>query len=63
MLSYHSKITKVFEKEVNNPIREELKKKPTKKRPNLFGVVISNFFAAKDPFKKMMCNRNNLWKI
>lgn len=52
MLSNHSKIAKVFEKEVNNPIREELKKQPTKKGPNLFGVVIFNFFVAKDPFFK-----------
>jgi hypothetical protein len=50
VLSNHSKIAKVFEKEVNNPIREELKVQPTKKRPNLSSVVISNFFVAKDPF-------------
>ncbi len=46
------KIAKVFEKEVNNPIREESKRQPTKKGLNLFGVVISNFFVAKDLFLK-----------
>ncbi len=42
----------MFEKEVNNPIKEGLEIQFVKKRPNLFGVVISNFFVAKDPFKK-----------
>ncbi len=52
VLSYHSKIAKVFEKEVNNSIKEELERQPAKKRPNLFSVVIFKFFATKDPFKK-----------
>jgi hypothetical protein len=52
VLLNHSKIAKVFEKEVNNPIREELKRQPTKKKPILSGVVIFNFFVTKDFFKK-----------
>ncbi len=52
MLLDHLKYAKVFEKEVNNPIKEEWERQHAKKRHNLFGVVISNFFLAKDLFKK-----------
>ncbi len=52
MLLDHLKFAKVFEKEVNNPIKEELERQHVKKRPNLFGVVIFNFFVAKGLFKK-----------
>jgi hypothetical protein len=37
---------------MNTPLKKELEKQPIKKRPNLFRVTISNFFAIKDPFKK-----------
>jgi hypothetical protein len=49
VLSDHLKIAKMFEKEVNNPIKEGLEIQLVKKRPNMFGVVISNFFVVKDP--------------
>ncbi len=52
VLPDHSKIAKVFEKEVNNSIKEELERQFAKKRSNLFNVVIFNFFATKDSFKK-----------
>ncbi len=52
MFSNHFKVGKKFEKEVKNPFKKELEKEPTKKRPNMFGDTILNFFVTKDPFKK-----------
>jgi hypothetical protein len=43
VLSYHSKIASVYEKEMNNPLKEELERKHVKKKPNLSRVTIYNF--------------------
>ncbi len=42
----HSIITKLFEKEINSPLRKEREKQ------NPSNSVIVNFFYAKKPFKK-----------
>jgi DNA mismatch repair ATPase MutL len=52
VISYHLKIAKLFKEEVNNPIRENLKKQLVKKRHNLSSVAICNLFVTKNPFKK-----------
>ncbi len=51
MLSNHSKIAKVFENKVKNPIKENLGKNLAKERPNLSSVAIFNFFATTNLFK------------
>jgi hypothetical protein len=41
-----------FEMEVNNLVKGEEERHSTKKRHNIYGSNISNFFATKEPFKK-----------
>jgi hypothetical protein len=48
----HAILVKIFEEEVNFPLKNILEKQPTKKRPNVSNFKISEFFGAKDPFKK-----------
>ncbi len=48
----YSIIAKMFENEVNNPLRGKLEKKICKKRSNLASSAIFNVFAAKNPFIK-----------
>ncbi len=40
----HSIITKIFEDEVNSPLKGEFEKHLAKKRSNQFGSAIVNFF-------------------
>jgi len=40
----HGQIAKIFEEEMNNFLTRKNKRQPTKKRANLFGNSISNFF-------------------
>ncbi len=47
----HVLIVKIFEEEINGPIKETFEKQPTKKRPNVSNNVISKFFIIKDHFK------------
>jgi hypothetical protein len=47
----YCKIFNFFEKEVNNPLRED-ERQLSIKRPNMFSSSISHFFVAKEPFKK-----------
>jgi hypothetical protein len=41
-----------FEKEVNNLVKGEEERHPTKKRHNIYGSNTFNFYATKEPFKK-----------
>jgi len=52
VLSNHLEIANFLEKEMNNPLKKELERQPVKKKHNLSRVIIFNFFATKDPFKK-----------
>jgi hypothetical protein len=45
-------IAKMFENEMNNPLKGELEKTTCKKRSNLAGSAIINVFATKDPLPK-----------
>ena len=45
-------IAKIFEKEVNNLLKEPHERKPTKKIPHVNGTNNSNFFVFKDSYKK-----------
>jgi hypothetical protein len=40
----HSIIAKMFKEEMNSPLKGEEARKPTKKRPNVFGNSIFKFF-------------------
>jgi hypothetical protein len=51
----HFNILKKFEREVNCLLKED-EKQPSKKKPNIYLNSISSS-------KKMMCNKNNFWKI
>ncbi len=48
----HYMIAKIFEKEVNNLLKEPHERKPTKKIPHVNGTVNSHFFVSKDSYKK-----------
>jgi hypothetical protein len=61
--AYHGQIGKIFEKEVNSLMTRKEEKQLAKKKANMSGNFISNFFVIKDFIKKMMCNRKNFWKI
>jgi hypothetical protein len=56
-------IAKIFEKEVNNLLKEPHERKPTKKIPHVNRIDNSNFFASKNSYKKMMCSTSIFWKI
>ncbi len=43
---------KKIKEEVNNLSKKPFEKEPTKKWPHANGTVISNFFVAKDSYKK-----------
>jgi hypothetical protein len=45
-------IAKKFEAKVNNLLKELHDREPAKKRPHVNGTIISNFFVAKDFYKK-----------
>jgi hypothetical protein len=46
----HAIVAKTFEGEINSLLRKTIEKRPTKKRPTLFGNQISIFFATKKSF-------------
>jgi hypothetical protein len=46
----HVVVAKIFDKEVNFPLRNVFEKKFAKKKPNVFNFEISEFCGAKDPF-------------
>ncbi len=48
----HWMIAKIFEKEVKNLLKKPHERKLTKKIPHVNGIVNSNFFVAKDSYKK-----------
>ncbi len=48
----HALLAKIFEEEVNFPLRNILERQLAKKRPNVSNFKISKFFGAKDAFKK-----------
>jgi hypothetical protein len=45
-------LAKTFEKAMSNLVKVVLENQPSKKRPNVFSFKISQFFNAKNPFKK-----------
>ncbi len=47
-------LTKKFEEEVNNPMKNGLEIQPTKKKPNVSAKKNFKFFSTKDPLKRMM---------
>jgi hypothetical protein len=48
----HLIIAKMFKEEMNSPLKGEEERKPTKKRPNIFGNSIFKFLTTKESFKK-----------
>ncbi len=46
----HSIIAKMFKEIINNSLKKEVQKQPTKKKPNPCSNAIVNFFVIKDPF-------------
>jgi NurA-like 5'-3' nuclease len=52
-----------FEEEINNLSKDLLKKNLQEKRSYVNGTVISNFLLPKILIKKMMYNKNKIWKI
>lgn len=52
----HAIIAKKFEKEVNSLIRRIMERQLVKKRPSMFGSVISNCFDVKNHLKNYMKN-------
>jgi len=46
----HSIIAKMFEEEMNSPLKGKVEKQLAKKRSNPCGSVIVKFFATKYPF-------------
>ncbi len=53
----HSIIAKMFKEEMNSPLKGEEERKPTKKRPNIFGNSIFKFFQL-----QRNLSRNMIWK-
>jgi hypothetical protein len=47
----HYMIAKIFEEKVNN-VFKDVERQPKKKRPHVNGTTISNFFVAKNSYKK-----------
>jgi hypothetical protein len=50
MNAHHSITANMFEEDVNNPLRGEVERQPTKKKSNPLGNPIINFFDAKKYF-------------
>ncbi len=50
----HSIIVKMFEEEVNNPLKREVEKQHAKKISNQIGNVIVNFFVKDHIYKNKM---------
>ncbi len=48
----HVLIVKIFEKEVNGPIKKTFEMQLAKKKPNVSSNAISKLFIIKNPFKK-----------
>ncbi len=48
--AYHSIIAKMFKEKMNNYLKREVEKQPTKKKPNPYNNAIVNCFVVKDPF-------------
>jgi hypothetical protein len=58
----HDVLAKTFENKINKlSIKSYIGKTTCKKKPNVFGSKILEFFGAKDPFKKYM-QQNKLCK-
>jgi hypothetical protein len=55
-------IAKIFEKEVNNLLKKPYERQPKKKTPHVNGTVISNFFVAKDFYKKDDVQQKQFWE-
>ncbi len=58
MNANHFIIAKIFEEEVNNPLKGEFEKHLAKKRSNPFGSAIVNFFAIKRLPQKSYATEN-----
>lgn len=52
-------LKKKFEEKFNSPMRKRMERQLVKRRLNVYGSAISNFFGVKDFLKRMMCNKNN----
>jgi hypothetical protein len=48
-------------KGMNNPMKGIMKRKLEKKRPNLFGIVISNLFWCKIYILRESCAQKGFW--
>jgi len=48
----HAIVAKKFEAKINSSLRKIIKKRPTRKRPNLFGKQISILFCYQKSFEK-----------
>jgi hypothetical protein len=48
----HDIIEKKFEEKFNSPMRKRMERQLVKKRLNVYGSAISNFFGVKDLLKK-----------
>jgi hypothetical protein len=59
----HFIITKMFEEEMNIPLKGETNRKPTKKSSNLFNGSNFKFLLQNNLSRKMRSKKNNLWKI
>jgi hypothetical protein len=63
MNANHFMSAKIFEEEVNSPLKGEFEKHPSKKKSNPFRSAIVNFFAIRKPSKKIICNKKCLLRI
>jgi hypothetical protein len=56
----HFIIAKMFEKQVNSPLKGEVEKQPATKKSNPFGNVIVNYFVAKKLLQKNHMQQKNV---
>ncbi len=54
----HSIIAKMFKEKMNDSLKREVEKQPTKKKPNTSSNAIVNFLLLKLLSKKIICNNN-----
>ncbi len=56
-------LPKSFEEEMRNPLKGEKKKQLPKKKLNISSSSISIFLLQRNVSRKMMCSKNNFWKL
>jgi hypothetical protein len=59
----HDVLYKFFEKNVNNFLRGNAERQPSKKHACIFGSSIFDLFVVKTLLNKAMLNNNNFWKM